>query len=318
MTLTYRNGVSIGELIVYTLAIAVAIFLVLRHGFRKNAGWIYLVIFCLARIIGPAMQLATISDPTNTSLYTGYAILNNVALSPLMLAAMGLLGRLLDSIHQTHDNKLHPAILKIVQLVILVGLILGIVGGINASDDYIKALKAGSTAGYRPGALNKVGTALFVVSYAAIVAFTIAISFSTPHAQPGEKRLLYAVAISLPFLLIRLIYSCISTFTHDPKFNLLTGDQTVLLCMAYLMEICVVLSFEVIGLSLKKVVEVDRPAARRQVNSSDSSVPLQTKGKGNMALNIAKKTIIGRIIMAFIPSEKHDVEMQNQERYIAK
>ncbi|KAH7342720.1 hypothetical protein BKA65DRAFT_478593 [Rhexocercosporidium sp. MPI-PUGE-AT-0058] len=317
MTLTYRNGVSIGELVVYTLAIAVAIFLVLRHGFRKSAGWIFLVLFCLARIIGPAMQLATISNPTSTSLYTGYAILNNVGLSPLMLAGLGLLGRLLDSIHITHDTKIHPTILKIVHLVILVGLILGIVGGINASDDYTKALKAGTMATYRPGSLSKVGTALFIASYAAIVAFTIAISFSTPHAQSGEKRILYAVTIALPFLLIRLIYSSISTFSHDPRFNLLTGDQTLLLCMAYLMEICVVLSFEIMGLTLRKV-EVQRPAATRQTNSSDSSAPLQKRGKGNMALNIAKKTIIGRIVMALIPSEKHDLEMQNQESYIAK
>ncbi|KAL2075582.1 hypothetical protein VTL71DRAFT_525 [Oculimacula yallundae] len=317
MTLTYRNGVSIAEIIVYTWAIAIAIFLVLRHGFRKNAGWIYLVIFCLARIIGPAMQLATISNPTSTSLYTGYAILNNVALSPLMLATMGLLGRLLDSIHETYNTKLHPATLKIVHLIILVGLILGIVGGINASDSYIKEMQAGGAAAYRPGSLSKAGAALFVISYAAIVASTIIISFSTPHAQAGEKRILYAVAVALPFLLIRLIYSCISTFSHNTKFNLLTGDETVLLCMAYLMEICVVITFEGMGLTLRKVVAVERPAGTRQVNGSDSSEPLQKK-KGNMALNIAKKTIIGRIVMALIPSEKHDVEMQNHTGYVTK
>ncbi|PVH89639.1 hypothetical protein DL98DRAFT_475934 [Cadophora sp. DSE1049] len=318
MALTYRNGVSIGQIVIYTWGLAVAIFLAMRHGFRRNAGWMYLIIFCLARIIGPAMELATINDPTNTDLYTGYAILNNVALSPLMLAAMGLLGRLLENIRETHNSRLHPAILRIVQLVILVGLILGIVGGVDASDAYIKALDAGSTAAYRPGTLNKVGTALFVIAYVALAVFAIAISFSTPHAKDGEKRLLYAVAFALPFLLIRLVYSCFSTFSHNPKFNLLAGDETVLLCMAYLMEIPVVIAFEVTGLTLRKVVKVERQTATRQMNSSDSSQPLQKKGMGDMALNIAKKTIIGRVVMAFVPSEKYDLEMQNQEEHMAK
>jgi hypothetical protein len=229
-----------------------------------------------------------------------------------------LLGRLLENIRETHNSRLHPAILRIVQLVILVGLILGIVGGVDASDAYIKALDAGSTAAYRPGTLNKVGTALFVIAYVALAVFAIAISFSTPHAKDGEKRLLYAVAFALPFLLIRLVYSCFSTFSHNPKFNLLAGDETVLLCMAYLMEIPVVIAFEVTGLTLRKVVKVERQTATRQMNSSDSSQPLQKKGMGDMALNIAKKTIIGRVVMAFVPSEKYDLEMQNQEEHMAK
>ncbi|KAH7419305.1 hypothetical protein BKA64DRAFT_13382 [Cadophora sp. MPI-SDFR-AT-0126] len=318
MALTYRDGVSIGLIIMYTLGLVVAIFLALRHGFRRNAGWMYLIIFCLARIIGPAMELATINDPTNTDLYTGYAILNNVALSPLMLAAMGLLGRLLENIRETHNSKLHPAILRIVQLVIVVGLILGIVGGVDASDAYVKALDAGSTAAYRPGTLNKVGTALFFIAYVALTGFTIAISFSTPHAKDGEKQLLYAVAFALPFLLVRLVYSCFSTFSHDQRFNLLAGDETVLLCMAYLMEVPVVIAFEVTGLTLRKVVKAERrQATTRQMNSSESSQPLQRNGMGDKALNIAKKTIIGRIVMALVPSENHDVEMQNQE-HLAK
>jgi len=318
MALSYRNGVSIGQIVVYTWALAVAIFLAARHGFRRNAGWMYLIIFCLARIIGPAMELATINDPTNTDLYTGYAILNNVALSPLMLAAMGLLGRLLEDIRETHDTKLHPMILRVVQLVILVGLILGIVGGVDAADAYIKALGAGSTAAYTPGSLNKAGTALFVIAYVALAAFTIAISFQTPYAQAGEKRLLYAVAFALPFLLVRLVYSCFSTFSHNLKFNLLAGDETVLLCMAYLMELPVVIVFEVTGLSLRKVVKVERQTGTRQMNSSDSSQPMQKKGKGDMVLKIAKKTIIGRIVMAFVPSEKHDLEMQSHEEHMTK
>ncbi len=319
MTLSFRNGVSIGEIIVYTFALAIAIFLAIRHGFGKSSGWVYLIVFCLARLIGPAMELATINDPTNTDLYTGYAILNNVGLSPLLLAALGFLSRLLDNIHKSHTTMLSPRILRIVQLVIVVGLILGIVGGINASEDYTNGLKNGKGGSYHPGTLSKAGTALFIVSYVATVAFTIAISFSVPHAEAGEKRLFIAVAVALPFLLVRLVYSCMSTFTTNHHFNLLTGSITTLLCMAFLMELCVVINFEFMGLSLRRPVQEHHAVATRQVGSSDSSQPLQKKsGAGNMALNIAKKTIIGRIVTALVSrGETHDVEMQDQS-YIAK
>jgi hypothetical protein len=39
MTLTYRNGVSIAEIIVYVPILAIAILLSIRHGFSRSAGW---------------------------------------------------------------------------------------------------------------------------------------------------------------------------------------------------------------------------------------------------------------------------------------
>lgn len=321
MTLTYRNGVSIGEIAIYSIGLPIAVLLSIRHGFGRSSGWFFLIIFCLARIIGPAMQLATINAPTNTSLYTGYAILNNVGLSPLLLAALGFLSRLLDSIHRRHNTMLSTHILKGVEIIIIVGLILGIVGGINASDAYTKSLNAGVTnAPYHPGTLSKVGTALFIVSYVATVIFTIVISFSVPHAEAGEKRLFYAVAIALPLLLIRLIYSCLSTFSTNVNFNLLKGNTTALLCMALLEELVVVAVFETMGLSLKKLPkEAHVEATQQKVSSAGSAEPLNEQPREekqeNLALRIAKKTIIGHVIMAFVPkSQPRDVEMQDQDR----
>src|SRR5882757_617688 len=112
MTIDYRSGVSIGELCVYIPALFVGIYLAIRHGFGRNSGWLYLILFCLARNIGPAMQLATISRPRNTSLYEGYAILNNVAISPLELAILGFLSRLLDNIHKTYNTFLRNWMLQ--------------------------------------------------------------------------------------------------------------------------------------------------------------------------------------------------------------
>jgi len=318
MTLSYRNGVSIAELVVYVPSLAIAAFLAFRHGFGRNSGWLFLIIFCVARIIGPAMQLATINAPTSQALYTGSTILQTIGLSPLQLAAIGLLSRVLESINKTRHTLVNTKVLKFVELLITVALILGIVGGIDASDNLE------TTGVYKLGTKSKVATALFVVSYVAIVIITIITSFSISHAEPGEKRILLAVAISLPFLLIRLVYSIMSGLAGDKHFNLITGSVTILLCVALIEEFIVVVIYESVGLTLRQV-----PKNQHVQGYAHEAQPLpgtpssgaqyrQQPVQGNRALRIAKKTIIGRIVMAFIPKGRDsDVEM-HQQNYVQK
>jgi len=169
-----------------------------------------MIVLSLARIIGAAMELATISSPTSVALYTGSAILTNVGFSPLVLATLGLLSRLIDSIHKSHKTIIDTRMLRVIELVILIGLILGIVGGVDAGSDY------GKSGHYTPGSLNKAGTALLVVSFAFIIISIIITSFATPHAEQGEHRLFYAMVVALPFLTCRLILKKIEKVEHLP------------------------------------------------------------------------------------------------------
>jgi hypothetical protein len=241
----YQNGVSIAELIVYFPCLVIAVFLAFRHGFRRSSGWLFLVIFCLIRIVGACFDLATIGDPTNLSLYIGYSILQTIGLSPLELAALGLLSRLITSINMRKTTFTQPRHMKFIQLIVTVGLILGIVGGVNSSDSY-------ASNGNRivPSNLTKAGLGLFILSFLLIILSTFFLSFDVSHAELGEKRLLLAVALSLPFLLVRLIYSCIAVFGSDTTFR---SNTTILLCMAYLMEFIVVVIYEAVGLTLQRV-----------------------------------------------------------------
>ena len=265
------------------------------------------------------MQLAEISNPTDASLFEGSAILQNVGLSPLMLATIGLLSRLLDSIHRSKRTMLHSSMFHLIHLIIIIGLILGIVGGINAANDFI------SSGRYTPGALSKAGTALFIVAYVAIVIFVLFMSFHVSHAEKGEKRIFIAVVISLPLLLVRIIYSSLSTFSHDSSFNLLTGSVTVILCVALIEEFVIVMVFEGTGLTLKRVDKPQHLENTQQLPSHDSTTPIQSQYAGagqapvgqpkkeNIFLKIAKYSIIGHLIMAVMPSKNQDVEMQHQK-----
>ena len=315
--INYRGGVSIAEIAVYSPALVIAAYLAIRHGFGRSSGWLYLIIFALARIIGAAMQLATLASPSNISLYTGYAILQNIGLSPLMLATLGLLSRLLSNINRTHHTLINTQFLKFIQLIVTVALILGIVGGINASSDFSKTGK------YVPGTLSKAGTALFILAYVIIAASTILISFSASHASHGERRILFAVAAALPFLLVRLVYSAMSTIANNKDFNLISGSVTIVLCVALIEEFIIVILFEGVGLTLSKIPKDDIPegaAIVRDANGVDYA-PLppkqQQSGAGQTAKNILKKTIIGRIVTSF--TDSNDVEMQKQQpRYAGR
>jgi len=318
MAITHHNAVSIAELVVYVPCLITSIFLAIRHGFGKSAGWYFLIVFCLARTIGPAMQLATISNPTNTSLYTGYTILQSVGLSPLLLATLGLLGRLLNSINRSHTALVNHRVLKFIELLLLVALILAIVGGVNASEN---AVDNGGV--YKAPTISKAGSALFIVSYVAIVVFTILISFSVRHAEGGEKRILLAVIMSLPLLLIRLIYSVISTFSHSKLFSPFNGSIVILLCVALIEEFIVVVLYEATGLTLNKISEpvegvgqIEAQDSHQDAESRDSAQHTRPMMKQeNIALKIAKKTLIGKIILPSGPQEgRYEMEHRRNRR----
>ncbi|KAG9246736.1 hypothetical protein BJ878DRAFT_559497 [Calycina marina] len=214
---------------VYTPSMAVAVLLMFRHGFNKSAGWYFIVIFYLASIHRSLRRLI---------------ITQSIELSPLYLATLGLLGRLLTDIQRTTHTAMKVKFIKFIELILLVALILGIMGGVNNSSDLIK------TGVYKVATESKVASALFIFCYIGIVVSTILISLNASHASPGEKRILLSIAVSLPFLLVRLLYSVISTFSHGTSFNILSRSVAVLVCVAMIEEFIIIIVYEGTGLTL--------------------------------------------------------------------
>jgi hypothetical protein len=93
MAVSYRDGVSILKLILYLPYLFASIYVCYRHGFRRNSGWIFLVIFCVLRIIGSCAQLATTNNSSSTP-YTIAAVTDSIGLSPLLLSSRGLISRM--------------------------------------------------------------------------------------------------------------------------------------------------------------------------------------------------------------------------------
>lgn len=245
--INYRDGVSIGELVVYFPALAIAILLGVRHGFGRSSGWFYLILFSLVRIVGACFQLATISKPTDSTLYIGGAVLQNIALSPLELASLGLLSRLFDGIRKVNTVAVSPHMIRLIQVVVTVGLILGIVGGVQSGNDFT----SGGT--YVPQTLSKVSVVLYLAGWVAIVGLSVIGYSNISSAIPGDNRILIAVAVAIPLILVRIIYAAVTMFGHLASFNLITGNVTILLCMAILEEFAVVIVYEIMGFTLDRL-----------------------------------------------------------------
>ena len=93
---TEREAIDIAIIAIYIPSIVAAVFVSIRHGFVRQLGWVYLLIFCALRIAGGAVGILSVHNPKSISDAEWAAILSSVGLSPLLLASMGLLQRVYD------------------------------------------------------------------------------------------------------------------------------------------------------------------------------------------------------------------------------
>jgi len=238
------------ELIIYLPAIVVAAIVCSRHGFGRSGGWIFTLILCLVRIVGACCQLATYHSETK-GLIEAVIILDSIGVSPLLLATLGLLSRCADSISGMF-NAIH---FRLLQLLITIALILCIVGGTSSYT---------SAGVYQPQPTTKAGVVLYLVAFIALVLIAAITTSKLSNAPSDDKRLVWAVILALPFILIRIIYSLISVFSHNRHFNLITGSVAIHVCMAVLEEMAVVLIYLAIGWKIDTLTPTDRgPIASR-------------------------------------------------------
>ncbi|GJN66594.1 transmembrane protein [Purpureocillium lilacinum] len=238
---TYDH-IAIASLAIYSFFLIGAVYLCIKHGFKRSSGWRFLIILALARIIGDALRLATISDPTNESLYIGWMTLNGLGLGPLILVLLGLLDRVFDSINRQGHVVVKPMYQRILNLLMLVGIILLIVGG-TQSDFHVGA-DGQPKIDY--SAASKAGTGIFVAATALLCLETLLAFQNQGYVSEGEHRIILGVVASLPFVIVRLAYSCLLVFGGK------TSTVWLYLGLLVIMEMVVVLICEVLGFTLDK------------------------------------------------------------------
>lgn len=99
--------------------------------------------------------------------------------------------------------------------------------------------------------LTKAGLIFYIFAFISLSLATFFTSLASFPSQINEKRLVLAVAVSLPWICVRLVYSALTAFANNPRFNVATGSASVFLIMAVLEEFCVVVAYLSTGINLK-------------------------------------------------------------------
>ncbi len=244
------DGLAVAQIILYVVFLAGAVFLCLKHGFLKSAGWRYLLVLGLVRIIGSALRLATISAPTDQNLYVGWLVLNGLGLGPLILMLLGLLSRTFESMRRNGHDVVKPLFHRAIQTLMLVAMILLIVGGFSSTF----TVGAGGAPQVSYAETSKVGSGLMIGVFVLLCLETLLALLNQGYVTQGEHRIVFAVVACLPFVLVRLVYSELLVFAH------VRSTAWLMLAMEVVMEAIVVVICEALGFSLAKAPEESKSA----------------------------------------------------------
>ncbi|KAJ5085776.1 hypothetical protein N7532_010547 [Penicillium argentinense] len=208
------EGLELAQLAFYVLTSLPAIYCLIRHGRIGLLGWIYVFAMCGLRLVGNGIayhSLSTTGEPNRAA-----SIISGIGLSPLLLAALGILHEANHSIQSTL-----PAILSGFGMLIPHIVIGGGIGLAAASGSHTVLLK--------------VGLIVFATGWSMVVALVLVsakanathrrlgkerkVWFATPisakdSSNESNVKLLFGIMIALPLIGIRLIYAIVVAFKY--------------------------------------------------------------------------------------------------------
>lgn len=258
-----RGGLAAAEIAFFAPTLLIGIYVCLRHGFKREGGWLYIILLAILRLVGASCLLyAEINNDPNRSLIITYAVCSSVGTAPLLLALMAFLVRLNQNME--HKN-LDPKFFIPIRVFALTALILVSVGGAKRGSDVDTAV-----------ALTKAAVVLFLAIWATLSAIAILTHTRIRYVLPVERKLLYATVASVPFLLVRIVYSMAVGFSTSPSSPFYTWNVNSYVqgFMQFAMEAMVIIIYVSAGLMTPK-------AAKRE--TLESSVDAGSAKSGSEA-----------------------------------
>lgn len=241
-SLDEHDGIAIAQISIFPIILIGAIRILVKNGFKGGSAWFYLAIFSLARAIGCILRLATISSPTNVGLYVGWYVILGLGLGPLILVLLGMLGCVFDSINRQGHVVVKPIFQRVIHLLVMAGVALLIAGTSTATATF--SGQEGLHIEYPTTA--HAGIAILVVVVGLTYLQTIYAFLNQGYVSQGDHRLIIAVAICLPFLTVRLVYSCLIIIGQVKNTaNLYLGTSAIMEIIVA--TVCLVAGFFVVG-----------------------------------------------------------------------
>ncbi|KAL4783276.1 hypothetical protein BJX76DRAFT_348696 [Aspergillus varians] len=242
------------ELVIYCTLLAPVAFCTYHYLRKKQTAWLYLNVFTLAKIIGPAIFLAlSHQPPPSRSLQIAAQVLYQIALGPLLAAALSFANTSSKPndatprfpLGQTTNRTPLKLLLRLIQPIIIVGLVLGIVSGVDRAPTSSGLVDEDK---YDRGVtLSKVSAALFFVALAGI---TLGVALLWKERKSLPTVLYYittCMVVALPCLLLPVVYSVggaanarsAMDAAQPSRFDILRGDWVIYFFLGFLPQLLV-------------------------------------------------------------------------------
>lgn len=250
-TMVSRGTIALDviAIVFYLPALLVALYVGLKHGFSRSAGWFQLILLALFRLTGSSLSIAA-QYQQNTGVWAAALIFSGIGTVSLVGALLGLIGRVNEALK---EKAFPPRFARYIQLLTIVAIVLAAVGGNYAFSSNADTRSEGYT-------LSKAAIILILVIYLIAGAMSVH-SFIVRSLVPrSDQRLLHVCLISLPFILVRLVYAICGTFLRNSNtFGMLSTTNSAIIVRAIM---GLLMEFIVVALFLWAGCTVDRSAQR--------------------------------------------------------
>jgi hypothetical protein len=165
----------------------------------------------------------------------------------------------------TNDRKTEPAysplapsngssvsslILRLVHPIIMVGLVMGIIGGIDRMPDSSTG-KINPDKYDRGATLSKVSGAMFLIAFAAIMFGVIRLWKHRKSLATVSYYIVTGMPVILPLLFLRIMYSLLNAANldtsghtgHTTKFNIMTGSWAIYFIMGFIPQATIIIIY---------------------------------------------------------------------------
>ena len=246
MPLDERGKISAAVIAFYVPVAIASGLLVFRHRLRRDAGWPFLLLLALVRIVAGALVVADQEEGVmaRNSLYVAAFTLYDAGLPILFLAAIGFLGLATQHTPRSAIGMM----LKGKGLLSIIALVLSIAGDVESTASGGR-LRAGMI-------LRRIAAVLLAVIFVLLV-FSHMHALSFGHRVLRARRsLLRIMFLALPFLAVRTAYYIMNAWSSVDlwgaypsqnatlrRFNVVSGDWVPFLVMLLIMEYVAVLVY---------------------------------------------------------------------------
>ncbi|KAI0380483.1 hypothetical protein F5Y04DRAFT_99237 [Hypomontagnella monticulosa] len=247
------TALPLALLIIYITFSLPVIYVAIKHGFKHGAivGWFFLFAFCTLKIVSSAIEM---NDPHSS----GAVLVGSIGLSPLLAAFCGVLHEARAYIIPKSRRPCDLAYLIIFHLLVTTAIAIIASGASDLSKTTLSPDQIN-----RDNALVKAGIVMLFVGWISLAILTIMTFRHISTRTSGKladngagKKLLLAVAVSIPFLGIRVLERLVYYFTQNPLLDPISGSFGLRVGLEVVEEIIVTLLLVVAGVLTRNIGSV--------------------------------------------------------------